>query len=98
MIDCDTTAWVKAVCTEVVLRCRLGGFDTGMVLLFKSYERDSGTSWNRSFSPWKASRNGDVRGLIRFTKMLHKPDVFKENCSLNRRFADGTQPPLGFCF
>lgn len=90
MIYCHTTVWVKTVCTEVVLCCRLGGSSTRqrMVLLFQSHERDSRKRWNCDFFfPFpKASRNGDLRRLIRVTKMLHKPDVFKKNCSLNRLF------------
>lgn len=46
------------------------------------------------FSVYEANPNGDVRRLIKVTKMLHKPDAFKENCSLNQRFVDGVRPCL----
>lgn len=53
--------------------------------------RIQGYDGSAIFSVYEASRNGDARRLIRVPKTFHKPDVFKENCSLNQHFVDGTR-------
>lgn len=84
VIYCDTTMRVKAVCADC---CRLSGSPdtrarTRPVLLFQSHVQGFEDMMElQFFSVYEAS--GDVRRLIKVTKMLHKPDVFKESCSLN---------------
>lgn len=84
VIYCDTTVRVKSVCTDC---CRLSGSPdtrarTRPVLVFQSHEWGFEDMMElQFFSVYKA--NGDVRRLIKVTKTLHEPDVFRESCSLD---------------